>query len=132
MRLRFGGRHSSKCACPERKTRTTNPYKRKVVTLNLYTPKIQFLILLAHCHTFLSMSVRRIWYYIKTIGTLRSEDEDNYEYEFSVLSMRVRSGGRHLLKSTCSERKIRARSRPRPPISRSLLSAVKYETVANC
>ena len=28
------------------------------------------------------------------IGTFRSEDEDDYEYEFSVLSMRVRFAGR--------------------------------------
>ena len=28
------------------------------------------------------------------IGTFRSEDEDNYEYGFSGLSMRIRFGGR--------------------------------------
>ena len=51
-----------------------------------------------------------------TIGTFRSEDEDDYEYEFSVLSMRIRFGGRHFLKGACSEEKTRICSRPRPPI----------------
>ena len=56
MRIEFGGRHFSKCACSERKTRTTSPHKRKVVTLNPFTAKIQMLILLAHCHTFFHVS----------------------------------------------------------------------------
>ena len=104
LRTRFEGRHFSKCACSVRKTRTRSPYKRKVVTLNPFTPKIQMLILLARCHTFFSMSVRRIWYYIKTIGTFRSEDEDDYDYEFSVLSMHTRFGGQHFSKCACSQR----------------------------
>ena len=40
-----------------------------------------------------------------TLGTLRSENEDYYEYEFSILSMRIRFGGRHFSKCACSERK---------------------------
>ena len=51
-----------------------------------------------------------------TIGTFRSEDEDDYEYEFSVLSMRIRFGGRHFSKCASSEKKTRTGSRPRPPI----------------
>ena len=50
------------------------------------------------------------------LGTFRSEDEDDYEYEFSVLSMRISLGGRHFSKCACSEQKTRTRSRPRPPI----------------
>ena len=50
------------------------------------------------------------------IGTFRSEDKDDYEYEFSVPSMRIRFGGRHFSKCACSEQKTRTRSRPRPPI----------------
>ena len=41
------------------------------------------------------------------LGIFRSEDEDACEYEFSVLSMRIRFGGRHFSKSACSERKTR-------------------------
>ena len=50
------------------------------------------------------------------LGTFRSEGEDDYEYEFSVLSMRITFGGRHFSKCACSEQKTRTRSRPRPPI----------------
>ena len=50
------------------------------------------------------------------IGTFRSEDEGDYEYEFSVLSMRIRFGARHFSKCACSEQKTRTRSRPRLPI----------------
>ena len=49
-------------------------------------------------------------------GTFRSEDEDDYEYEFSVLSMRVRFGGRHFSKCACAEQKTRTHCRPRPLI----------------
>ena len=35
---------------------------------------------------------------VVTIGTFRLEDEDDYEYGFSVLSMRIRFGGRHFSK----------------------------------
>ena len=52
----------------------------------------------------------------RILGTFRSEDEDDYEYEFSVLSMRTRFGGRHFSKCARSEQKTRTRSRPRPPI----------------
>ena len=50
------------------------------------------------------------------IWTFTSEDEDDYEYEFSVLDMRIRFGGRHFSKCACSERKKSTRSHPRPPI----------------
>ena len=50
------------------------------------------------------------------LGTFRSEDEDDYEYEFSVLSMRIMFGGRYFSKCACSEQKTRTRSRSRPPI----------------
>ena len=48
------------------------------------------------------------------VATFRSGDEDDYEYEFSVLSMGIRFGGRHFSKCACSEQKTR--TRPRPPI----------------
>ena len=50
------------------------------------------------------------------MGTFRLEDEDDYEYKFCVLSMRIRFGGRHFLKCACSEQKTRTHSRPCPPI----------------
>ena len=53
---------------------------------------------------------------VTLVGTFRSEDEVDYEYEFSVLSMCKTFGGRHFSKSACSEQKTRTRSRPRPPI----------------
>ena len=51
-----------------------------------------------------------------SLGTFRSEDEGDYEYEFSVLSMCIRLGARHFSKCACPEQKTRTRSRPRPPI----------------
>ena len=51
-----------------------------------------------------------------SFGTFRSEDEGDYEYEFSVLSMRIRFESRHFSKCACSEQKTRTLSRPRPPI----------------
>ena len=59
---------------------------------------------------------RNVRYIEVIIGTFRSEDEDDYEYEFSVLSMRIRFGGRYFSKCACSEQKTRTRGRPRPPI----------------
>ena len=53
---------------------------------------------------------------IVTIGTFRLQYEDDYEYEFSVLRMRFRFGGRKFSKYACSELKTRTRSRPRTPI----------------
>ena len=44
-------------------------------------------------------------------GTFRSEDKDDYECDFSVLSMRIRFRGLHFSKCACSERKARTRSR---------------------
>lgn len=52
----------------------------------------------------------------RMLGTFRSEDEDDYEYEFSVLSMHIRFGGQNFSKCACSEQKTRTRSRPRPTI----------------
>ena len=40
--------------------------------------------------------------YTTTLETFRSEDEDDYEYEFSVLNMRIRFGGRRFSKSSSS------------------------------
>ena len=50
------------------------------------------------------------------IGTFRSEDENEYQYKFSVLSMRIGFGARHFSKCACSEQKTRTRSCPRLPI----------------
>ena len=44
------------------------------------------------------------------IGTFRSEGEDDYEYEFSVLSMRIRFEARQFSKCACSEQKTGTRS----------------------
>ena len=55
------------------------------------------------------------------LATFRLQYEDDYEYEFSVLSTRFRFGGRKFSKCACSELKTRTRSRPRTPIWRSLL-----------
>ena len=47
------------------------------------------------------------------IAAFRLQYEDDYEYEFSVLSTRFRFGGRKFSKCACSELKTRTRSRPR-------------------
>ena len=52
----------------------------------------------------------------KLIGICRLEDEDEYQYEFSVLSMRIRFEDRQFSKCACSEQTPRTRSRPCPPI----------------
>ena len=57
------------------------------------------------------------------IATFRLQYEDDYEYEFSVLSTCFRFGGRNFLNCACSELKTCTRSRPRTPIWRSLLLA---------
>ena len=54
--------------------------------------------------------------YRSTVATFRLEYEDDYKYEFSVLSMRFRFGGRKFSKCACSELETRTRSRPRTPI----------------
>ena len=59
-----------------------------------------------------------------TIATFRLQYEDDYEYEFSVLSTRFWFGGRKFSKCACSELKTRARSRPRTPIWRSLIRSL--------
>ena len=46
----------------------------------------------------------------------RLQYEDDYEYEFSVLSTRSRFKGRTFSKCACSELKTRTRGRPRTPI----------------
>ena len=49
------------------------------------------------------------------LGTFRSEDKDDYEYEFSVLSTRTSKNVGLQTLCACSVRKTRTRSRPRPP-----------------
>mgnify|MGYP007058634834 CR=1 FL=1 len=60
----------------------------------------------------------------RALATFRLQYEDDYEYEFSVLSTRFRFGGRKFSKCACSEIKTRARSRPRTAIWRSLLDTM--------
>ena len=48
-------------------------------------------------------------------GTVRSEDEDDYEYEVSVLSTHTKHVGLQTL-CACSVWKTRTGTRPRPPI----------------
>ena len=55
-----------------------------------------------------------------SLATFRLQYEDDYEYEFSVLSTRFKFEGRKLSKCACSELETRTRSRPRTPIWRSL------------
>ena len=50
------------------------------------------------------------------IGTFRLEDEEDYEYEFSVLSARTSKNVGLQTLCACSVRKTRTRSRPRLPI----------------
>jgi len=71
------------------------------------------------------------WCSQSTIATFRLQDEDHYEYEFSVLSTRCRFGGRKLSKCACSELKTRTRGRPRTPIWRSLISTQHYNVFTN-
>ena len=52
---------------------------------------------------------------ILTLATFRLQCEDDYEYEFSVLSTRYRFGGRKFSKCACSE--LKTRTRCRPPIT---------------
>ena len=49
------------------------------------------------------------------IATVRLEYEDDYEYQFSVLSTRCTFVGRQFLKCACSELKTCTCSRPRTP-----------------
>ena len=50
------------------------------------------------------------------LATFRLQYEDDYEYDFSVLSTRCRFGGRKISKCACSELKARTRSRSCTPI----------------
>jgi len=53
------------------------------------------------------------------LANFKLQYEDDYKYEFSVLSSRFRFGGRKFSKCACSE--LNTRSRSRTPIWRSLL-----------
>ena len=55
------------------------------------------------------------------IATLRLQYEDDYKYQFSILSTCFRFGGQKFSKCACSELKTRTRSRPRITIRRSLI-----------
>ena len=59
------------------------------------------------------------------IATFRLQYEDDYEYDFSVLSTRFRFGGRKLSKCACSEFKTRT------PIWRSLIERLSMTFTAN-
>ena len=50
------------------------------------------------------------------LGTFRPEDENDYEYEFSVLSMRTSKNVGLQAFCACSVRKTRTGTRPRPSI----------------
>ena len=52
----------------------------------------------------------------RLLTTFRLLYEDDYEYDFSVLSTPCRFGGRKISKCACSELKTRTRSRSRTPI----------------
>ena len=51
-----------------------------------------------------------------SIGTFRSEDEDDYECEFSVVSTRTSKNVGLQTLCACPVRETRTRCRPRPPI----------------
>ena len=69
-----------------------------------------------------------IWVADEAVATLRLQYDDDYEYEFAVLSTRFRFGGRKFSKCACSELKTRSRSRPRTPIWRSLAGLKRVDT----
>ena len=75
-----------------------------------------------HLWKYLLMLVKYLGLHGNTSATFRLQYEDDYEYNFSVLSMRCRFGGQKILKCACSELKTRTRSRSRTPIWRSLFS----------
>ena len=50
------------------------------------------------------------------LATFRLQYEDDYQYEFSVLSTGFRLGGRKFSKCACSELKTSTRSHPGTPI----------------
>ena len=56
-----------------------------------------------------------------TAATFRLQYENDYEYEFSVLSTHFKFERRKLSKCACSELETRIRRRPRTPIWRSLV-----------
>ena len=61
-------------------------------------------------------SSRLTFPYLKFERFDRSEDEDDYEYEFPVLSTRTSKNVGLQTLCACSVRKTGTRSRPRPPI----------------
>ena len=57
------------------------------------------------------------------------EDENHFEYGFSLLSMRIKFEGRFFSKCACSERKTRTRSRlVVAPVVRRVDSAIHWIT----
>ena len=58
-------------------------------------------------------------------ATFRLQYEDDYEYEFSVLSTRFKFGRQIISKRACSKLETRTRSRPRTPIWRSQIWQLK-------
>ena len=76
-----------------------------------------------HCFLAFFFAVAVVLVKLATFGL---QYEDDYEYEFSVLSMRFRFGGRKLWKCACSELKTRTRSRPRTQIRRSLVESFRF------
>ena len=59
------------------------------------------------------------------LGTFRSEDKEDYENKFSVLSMRTSKNVGLQTLCACSVRKTRTGSRSRPAIQRSLIFSSK-------
>lgn len=89
----------------------------KLVHLKLWSILHHF-----HLWKYLLMLVKYLGLHGNTLATFRLQYEDDYEYNFSVLSTRCRFGGQKILKCACSELKTWTRSRSRTPIWRSLFS----------
>ena len=68
------------------------------------------------CHFHSREKILTTLYRDGILATFRLQYEDDYEYEFSVMSTRFRLEGRKCSKCACSELKTRTRSRPRTPI----------------
>ena len=60
--------------------------------------------------------------------TFRLEDQDHYEYVFSLPSMRKQFEGRYFSKCACSEQKTRSRPRLQVPVVRRVNSAIHWIT----
>ena len=89
----------------------------KLVHLNLWSILHYF-----HLWIYLLMLVNYLGLHGNTSVTFRLQYEDDYEYNFSVLSTRCRFGGQKISKCACSELKTQTRSHSRTPIWRSLFS----------